>query len=264
MKYFIFIFVLLYDYSRSRIRIAKAIAVSFACAVFLFSAVAGLIYSSYIITGDESPLGSRAVRTLLKSGFLCQYDNLRNITYTYGRPTDVRDLVYFSRQYGLDTGFTPEKWEELVSGTDIDTAEGIFGYLREEKIFLDFEVLKACFLKMSADDYRSFLNAVNCKKYFSSYYKDHSSEFMAIYSSGEKSIKLWVIDCLAYAADPSSVSFLIDLLTEIDRDIPRRAYNALWSITGFNPAGTLKREIYDLDVINEFILYRDGLLRKSP
>ena len=65
-------------------------------------------------------------------------------------------------------------------------------------------------------------------------------------------MKLWIIDTLEYTDTISAAEFIINYLTDVDRQISERAYIALMGITGLDPAAEKGKNIYDLEVVAEF------------
>ena len=65
-------------------------------------------------------------------------------------------------------------------------------------------------------------------------------------------MKLWIIDTLEYTDTISAADFIINYLTDIDRQVAERAYIALMGITGLDPSAEKNKNIYDLEVVSAF------------
>ena len=257
LKYMIFIFVLSYDFARSRYSFLKLVFVSVAGGIILFMSVAAIYYSVYLYAGENSQAGSRSLRMLLKAGFISQIPELERQAGAGKNSEDISDLVSYSMRYGYNIGFDPAAWESIIGNQRMKTADEIFGYLEGRGIELDFAMISAYAEKQSITEKNEFLESDNFKKYFSGYFSGHSSEFITMFAAGNNQMKIWLIDCLAYADNPDSITFLIRLLTSVDRDISRHAYSALKNITKTDPAAESGKDIYDLEVVDAFIKYRD-------
>lgn len=256
-KYIFFNFALIYDYSRSSVRFVKAIVFSVISGLIMFSATAAMLFIMYMGAVRAGQPGSLPLRMLLKTGFISQIDRLEEVTRQYKKRSDIKELVFYSRKYGRDISFDSRTWESLLVRYDIDAAEKVFVYLREKNIMLDFGVLSDFAVSRSLSESAEFASAENFKRYFSEYFRDHGKEYMQMFRNGNEVMKTWIMDCLAYAENPEAITFLINFLTNLDRNISLHAYNALKNITDIDPAKTLGREVYDIDVVNAFLQFRD-------
>lgn len=263
LKYMVFIFVLGYDFARGRYRIVKLVSLSIAGGIFLFMSVAAIYYAIYTYAGENSPSGSRSLRMLLKAGFISQIPRLEHQTIISRNPEDILDLVSYSMRYGHDISYDNSTWERIIANQKMAASNEVFGYLDSRGIKLDFNMLSAYAQKQSKSENNDFLYAENFKKYFSGYFGGHSGEFITLFNAGNDIMKIWILDCLAYADNPDSITFLIRFLTNVDRNISRHAYSALKNITGQDPAGASGKDIYDLEVVNAFNSYRDELIRSK-
>lgn len=261
LKYMIFIFLLSSDFARSRYRILKLVVVSVTGGIILFMSVAGINYSVYSYAGEKSPSGSRALRSLLKSGFISQLPKLEHQAALSRHYEDVSDLVFYSMRYDYNINFNSSDWERILANLRMKTANEVFAYLVSRNVRLDFSILSAYAKRQSVADRSRFMDSENFKKYFSGYFSTNSDEFIAMFMSGNNTMKIWIIDCLAYADNPDSITFLIRFLTSVDMDISIHAYSALKSITDTDPAASFGKDIYDLKVVNAFLKYRDERIR---
>lgn len=264
VKYIIFIFIIVYDYSGSTIKLVKAALISVFTGVFLFFMVAGVVYGGYKIAGEDSPYASQALRVLLKAGFGCQYDNLRDISLKNHRPNDVQELIYYSGEYGRDINFDAGTWQIIIENSQPKNGEAIFDYLEKKRIMLDFNFLREYVDKFSKTANQAFSSSENFKKYFSGYFNDNREAFFRMFMEGDDTMKVWIVDCLAYSGSPEATGFLVQVLTGINRNAAIHAYDALKKITGKDPAGVMHKVYYDIDVINEFVKWREDAVRKSP
>jgi len=263
VKYVAFIFVLSYDFARRRYRIVKLILLSLAGGFILFMSVAAIFYATYLYTDENSQTGARALRMLLKAGFISGLPLLEHQAGISGNFEDISDLVSYATRYDYAIGYDQQKWELILKNQTVKTADEIFVYLESRDIRLDFSMLAGYAVKKSVEEQDGFSASENFKKYFAGYFETHSGEFIRMFNTGNSSMKIWIIDCLAYADDPDSITFLIRFLTSVERDIGRHAYAALKKITGIDPAAESGREIYDLEVVDSFIRYRDNRVRQK-
>ncbi|HPS57567.1 MAG TPA: hypothetical protein PK514_05620 [Spirochaetota bacterium] len=263
LKDMTFIFILAYDFARDRYRIVKLLSLSVAGGIILFMSVAAIYYSIYLYAGENSQAGSRSIRMLLKAGFISLIPELERQAGTGRNYENISDLVSYSKRYGYNISFDPAVWERIIENQRMKSADNVFGYLEGRGIKLDFAMLSAYAEKQSITEQNTFLESDNFKKYFSGYFRDHSSEFITMFASGNNSMKIWIIDCLAYADNPDSITFLIRFLTSVDRNISRHAYSALKNITDTDPAAADGRDIYDLEVVKAFVKYRDERIRQK-
>lgn len=257
LKYMIFIFILAYDFARGRYRIVKLALLSVTGGIVLFMSVAAVYYSVYRYAGEESLSGSKSLRMLLKSGFVSQIPGLERQAAVSRNPEEISDLVSYSMRYGYNISYDNATWEKILSNQNMAAADKLLEYLMWRNIKLEFNVISEYAAKQSTAAQNEFLASESFKKYFSGYFNGHSGEFITMFTNGNNAMKIWIIDCLAYADNPDSITFLIRFLTSVDRNISMHAYSALKNITDTDPALDLGRDIYDLDVVNAFIKYRD-------
>lgn len=263
LKYMVFIFILSYDFARSRYRLIKLACVSVAGGIVLFMSVAAVYYGIYLYAGETSQSGSRSLRMLLKAGFISQLPRLEHQAGMTRNYEDISDLVYYAKRYDYTINFTPSEWDNVLSSLRMKTADEVFEYLDSRKTQLDFNLLAEYAKRQSAGEQGRFLASESFKRYFSGYFSGNSSEFVTMFETGNRAMKLWIIDCLAYADNPDSITFLIRLLTNVDLDISRHAYSALKNITDTDPAADSGKDICDLDVVKSFTRYRDERIRQK-
>lgn len=263
VKYVVFIFVLSHDFARRSYRIVKLVLLSLAGGFILFMSVAAIFYATYLYTDENSQTGARALRMLIKAGFISGLPLLEHQAGISGDSEDISDLVSYAARYDYAIGYDQQKWEGILENQKIKTADEIFGYLHSRDMRLDFTMLAGYAVKKSIEEQNGFSASENFKKYFAGYFEMHSGEFIRMFNKGNASMKIWIIDCLAYADDPDSITFLIRFLTSVDRNIGRHAYAALNKITDTDPAAESGREIYDLEVVDSFIRYRDNRVRQK-
>ena len=92
-------------------------------------------------------------------------------------------------------------------------------------------------------------------KHFGSYYSENKDGFYELYNLENEPLKLLILKSLAYTEDNEALNFLIDKITSVERARSDAAYYSLKKITGKDPAASLKKEKYDIDVVFFFRNY---------
>lgn len=259
VKFTLFYFVLIYGFSRERLRIIRSAVTAAVAGTATFIVLIAVFFIVFNLSDRNRNIYSNSAEALLKSGFYQVFDSYQRTVAEQSSVGDISDLIIYAEKGGKKINFTSVQWEKFILKSGMNDAERIFNYLLKKNILLDFQVVSQ-FVTLQSSINPDFLSkSINCKKYFSLYYKEKSSDFYSIYNSGDMVLKRWIIDVLGNINDYDSIRFLIDRLTDVDRKISERAYESLKQVTKLDPAGTEHREFHDLEVVNRFREYAEKL-----
>ncbi len=174
----------------------------------------------------------------------------------------MASLIRYSEKSGLEISFSGEKWESFIVMSGARDAEKIFRHLYRKRIILNYKVVSGYAVHQSTVNPDFLSEGVYFRKYFALYYSENSEDFFSIYKEGDLVIKRWIIAVLAYVHDYDSISFLISRLTDPDRKISEKAYESLKQLTKLDPAGSEKKDIHDLDVVDRFSEYTEKIRKR--
>jgi len=248
----VFMFVLSYDFLYTGKKVYINIAAAVISGFMIFSSVAAVNFIIFKTADKTGYLYTSSARMLLKTGINYPLNELEKIILTkYGRGR-ILDFISYSKRYERDIVYTPEQWGDIILQSNIGAANFIFDYIIDREVVVDFTILYPYAVAQSALSPGQFLASDHFKRYFARYFPGHESLFFDMYYSGNKEMKLWVIDTLEYTDSYGAVKFLVNLLTSTDSRISERAYVALTGITGIDPALELNRNVYDLEVVAAF------------
>ncbi len=254
-KYILFSFFIIFEFLYNRKSFFKSLAVSITSGVFLFSAVAGAAALIFEFADKNSYAYNSSARLLLKSGVSLPLHELENVMVNKNGKYDVDEILHYSREYGKSLNYSLQEWENFLISADTGSSSGIIEYLTGERIMVNFNVLSGYVLSASEIDRENFSRAVSLQKYYALYFNDNSKKFFHQYNSGNRILKIWIIESLAYTERDESVPFLLQILTGIDRRISEKAYDSLAALTGLDPAADLNCSRFDVKVILKFREY---------
>jgi len=252
VKYIVFMFVLSYDFLYAGKKLYINIAAAVISGFIIFSSVAAVNFIIFKTADKTGYLYTSSARMLLKTGVKYPLDELEEIILTKHGRGRILDFISYSKRYERDIVYTPEQWGEIILQSNIGVANFIFDYIIDREVVIDFAILYSYALNQSVISPGPFLASDHFKRYFARYFPGHEPLFFDMYESGNKEMKIWIIDTLEYTDSYGAVKFLVNLLTITDSSISRRAYVALTGITGIDPALELNKNIYDLEVVAAF------------
>ena len=254
-KYIIFLFILIYDYSKDKWKIIKSIFISSLIGAIIQTFVALL----FAITFFTSSIGSSSFyisgKILLKSGFIFPIDDMLQSILNSKNTGEIRNVLKFIDIYGKEINYSIQEWEKLLVQNKIEMNEEIFKYLNKHNIKLDFEVIKnyassqLLISPLASADLTEFI------KHFGGYYIDNKKEFYELYNSFNLSMKIVILESLAYTDDTDAMDFLLDKVTSVELLESDAAYSSLKKITKIDPALGSGKEKYNVDVIMYFREY---------
>ena len=254
-KYFIFIFILIYDYSKIRWRIFESVLISVLLGFLFYAFVTSFLIISFYLSSPGSASLSISGRILLKSGYIFPLDKLQKNIIEDGASKDRENIFQYIEKYGKETGFTPEQWEKLLLKDKIEKNEYLFRHLNKRNIKLNFDVLKSYAESQFSRIPTGTVDLPQFTRYLGSYYSENKKDFYGLYESGNEPMRIAILKSMAYTHDTDAVNFLINTLTSVDQLRAEAAYNSLKIITGSDPAASLKKEKYDIDVVLFFRNY---------
>ncbi len=261
-KFMIFYFILLYGYSKETLKVFYTVVTSALAGVATFIALVSVYFIIFFFSDSVRRIHSNTAETLLKYGFNRVFYSYEKSIEEQGTSNDVANLIRYSEKAGLEISFSGDKWESFIVMSGARDAEKIFRHLYRKRIILNYKVVSGYAVHQSAVN-PDFLSAgIFFKKYFALYYSENSEDFFSIYKSGDLVIRRWIIDVLGYVHDYDSISFLISRLTDPDRKISEKAYESLKQLTKLDPAGSDKKDIHDLDVVDRFSEYAEKIRKR--
>jgi hypothetical protein len=252
IKYFIFMFVLFYDSLYKGGKAVKSAAAAVVTGMFLFFFVIAVNCLIFNFSGKQGYAYTYSARLLLKTGVKYPLDELEKIIPGKHGMVRVVDFINYSIEYKEEIDYTAEQWGDIIIKSDIGTADFIFDYIYHRDIEIDFNLLRSYANNQSKLAPSAFLGSDYFKRYFARYFPGREKDYFEMYREGPLEMKLWIIDTLEYTDTISAAEFIINYLTDVDRQISERAYIALMGITGLDPAAEKGKNIYDLEVVSEF------------
>ena len=252
IKYFIFIFVLFYDSLYEGGRAVKSAVAAIAAGMFLFFFVIGVNLLIFNFSDKQGYAYTNSGRLLLKTGVEYPLDELEEIIPGKQGMVRVVDFINYSIEYGREIDYTAEQWGDIIIKSDVGTADFIFDYIYNRDVEIDFYILRSYAINQSKLAPSDFLGSDHFKRYFARYYPGREKYYFEMFREGSLEMKLWIIDTLEYTDNISAAEFIINYLTDIDRQVAERAYIALMGITGLDPSAEMNKNIYDLEVVSAF------------
>jgi len=258
-KFIIFYIILLYGYSKQRLKLVYTFATAILAAAATFAALISVYFIILFFSDPGGKIHSNTAESLLKLGFNSVFYSYEKSIAEQNSVHDVADLIRFSENAGREITFENAKWEQFIIRSGIKDAEKFFRYLYRKRIMLNYKVLSEYAVRQSSANPDLLSSSVYFKKYFALYYAENSDDFFSVYRTGDIVLRRWIIDVLGYVHNYDSIIFLVARLTDPDRKISEKAYEALKQLTKLDPAAKEKKEIHDLDVVDRFREYAEEI-----
>jgi len=261
-KFIIFYIILLYGYSKQRLKLVYTFATAILAAAATFAALISVYFIILFFSDPGGKIHSNTAESLLKLGFNSVFYSYEKSIAEQNSVHDVADLIRFSENAGREITFENAKWEQFIIRSGIKDAEKFFRYLYRKRIMLNYKVLSEYAVRQSSANPDLLSSSVYFKKYFALYYAENSDDFFSVYRTGDIVLRRWIIDVLGYVHNYDSIIFLVARLTDPDRKISEKAYEALKQLTKLDPAEKDKKEIHDLDVVDRFREYAEEIRKR--
>ncbi len=240
LNFAIVIFSLFFEFFYKRIHLLKLLFMTIILSLVFHFMVVGIYYSfsRFSKTGSYSQVESSLF--LLKMGYSFPLKKLTEVVGRQSDSTHIPEILYFSEKYNVDIKLSRDEWSRLFEDGDLAMSRSLSNYFLKNKIKVSFESINRLAKKYSVISGRKFVNAESIIAYAAKYYPEERERFLSQFEKGNIFYKKWVLKIIKKAGDIKSVPWLVEKLTDIDRDISIRAYQVLKKITGEDPAGELK------------------------
>ncbi|MCP4138592.1 MAG: hypothetical protein GY754_46980 [bacterium] len=262
LKLVIIIYFLIYEFFFAEKVIIKSMVIAILMGASIYFSVFGIYYCVYRFSDFASFAQELSASTLLRIGYSFPLEGLEAMVFHKAHPGRIEDLIYYSQKYKKDIVLSNEEWEKLLTSGRVSTAELVSGYIlsREGAVTLSYNKLMV-FAEVKAEGSGSeLLQAGNFTKYMSKLHQEHVDDFFMRLNKGSLDFRLWGLQVAAESKKYESIPYLVDLLTDINPVISRKAYVSLVAITGMDPIKKSSLYINSPEVVkifNDFYLPKD-------
>ncbi len=252
VNFAIVFFALFFEFFYHRIKIIKLIIVTLLLSFLLHFMVVGVYYSIYRFSKKGSYSQVESSLFLLKMGYSFP---LKKLTEVIGMQSDlslIPDIIYFSEKYMMNIKLSEEEWNRMFEEGDLALGNSLAGFFIKNNIKISFESVNRFAEKYSVLSGKEFVNSENIITYAAKYYPEEGEKILTRFNVNNSYYKKWVLKVIMAAGDIRSLPWLVEKLTDIDREISLSAYQVLKKITGEDPAGELNVRVNNPAVISYF------------
>ncbi len=252
MNFAIVFFFIFFEFFYDKINLIKIALLTILLSLTLHFFVVGVYYSifRYSKTGSYSQIKTSFF--LLKMGYAFPLEKMNEIVENKSKYYLMPDIIYYTEKYNRDIHFPLEKWENLFENGSYNMGKAISGYLMLKNIKVSFESINRLAVRLSLISGKQLLETDNILKYAAKYYPEYRGNYLSFFRKENIFYKLWILKVIRESADRESVPWLIEQLTNIDREISETAYEVLKHITGLDPAAEMKIKVNNPAVISAF------------
>jgi hypothetical protein len=239
LNFAIVFFSLFFEFFYKRIKLFKLLFLTTILSLFFHFMVVGFYYSfsRFSKTGSYSQVESSLF--LLRMGYSFPLKKLNEVVGIQSDSTLIPDIIHFSEKYKMDIKLSQEEWSRLFEDGDLVMGEALSEYFLKNDITVSFESINRLAVRYSVLSGKELINSESIIKYAAKHYLEEKERFLSQFESENIFYKKWVLKVIKEAGDIKSVPWLVEKLTDIDREISITAYKVLKKITQEDPAGKL-------------------------
>jgi hypothetical protein len=252
LNFTIVFFSLFFEFFYKRIKLLKLFFLTIILSLLFHSMVVGIYYSFYRFSKEGSYSQVESSLFLLHMGYSFPLKKLNKVMGSKSDSTLIPDIIHFSEKYKADIKLSREEWDRLFLDGDLVMGKALSEYFLKNNIKVSFESINRLAARHSVLSGKKFVNCKSIIKYAAKNFPEKRERFFFHYKTENIFYKKWVFKVIKEAGDIESVPWLLEKLTDIDREISLAAYEVLKKITGEDPAGELKVKENNPDVIIHF------------
>jgi hypothetical protein len=244
-------FFLIYEFNYHNKKIIKLGLYSILVSSIMYTMVVGLNYTIYSSSKVSSFNFLKSSLNILKMGYKFPFKKFQSSIISTNNGIYITNLIYYANLYKIKINYSSRDWEKLLSSSSLDETNQIMEYLKQNNIKISFKFILNFTINQKS---KKILNQTDIIKYAAGYSNTYYKILISSFEKGDIFYKLWVIEVMKASKCKCYTPFLIDLLSNINSEISKKAYKALILFTGKDPEKTLKLKINSPQVIEYFLL----------
>lgn len=252
LNFVIVFFFLFFEFFYKRVNLLKLLSLTIIFSLIFHFMVVGIYYSFFRFSKTGSFSQVESSLSLLRMGFSFPFKKLNEVVGVQSDSTLIPEIIHFSEKYKMDIKLSEEEWSRLFEDGDLAMSRSLSGYFIKKNITIPFESVNRLAQRYSVIYGFEFLHCEILISYAAIYYPEERERFLTNFESGNIIYKKWVLKVIREAGDGKSVPWLVERLTDIDREISMASYDVLKKITGEDPAGELNVKENNPEVITYF------------